>query len=89
MLIRRSQVHVNLFITFLRLMQQSDSCNLINLELSAHRTLTQKLYHKSERKSILTIRGATRAADVTNILNQEILRTCPVLKGGSERKNQC
>lgn len=36
-------------------------------------------------KSILTMRGATRAADVTNILNQKILRICPVLEGGSER----
>jgi hypothetical protein len=31
------------------------------------------------------MRGATRAADVTNILNQKILRICPVLEGGSER----
>jgi hypothetical protein len=28
---------------------------------------------------LATIRGATRAADVTNILNQKILRICPVL----------
>lgn len=41
----------------------------------------------------LTIRGATRAADVTNILNREILRICPVLKedlqGREETVSDC